>query len=72
MVGETESKAAVPGTIRGDYSHVSYDYANKKKIVVKNVVHASASKEDAKKEISLWFSIEDLCNYKTVHEEHTF
>lgn len=71
MVGPTEPKSALPGTIRGDYAHVSYDYANSKDIVAKNLIHASASKEDAKKEVGLWFSKGELHNYKTVHEKHT-
>lgn len=28
MVGATEPKSALPGTIRGDYAHVSYGYAD--------------------------------------------
>ena len=31
MVGTTEPKAAAPGTIRGDYSHVSFKHADEKK-----------------------------------------
>ncbi|MDQ5938907.1 MAG: nucleoside-diphosphate kinase, partial [Patescibacteria group bacterium] len=32
MVGDTEPKKAAPGTIRGDYAHVSYGYADKNEI----------------------------------------
>jgi len=71
MVGPTEPKNALPGTIRGDYSHVSYSYADEKGIAIKNIIHASGNSEEAKKEISLWFSVEELHNYKTVHEIHT-
>lgn len=70
MVGETEPRAAKPGTIRGDYAHVSYGYADDKKIGVKNLIHASASASDAKKEIDLWFSPEELHSYRTVHDAH--
>src|SRR3989338_1067598 len=28
IVGGTEPRTAAPGTIRGDYSHISYDYAD--------------------------------------------
>ena len=72
MVGPTEPKAAPPGTIRGDFSHVSYDWANGNEIVVKNIIHASSSKEDAEGELSLWFDESELCNYRSVHETHTF
>jgi len=70
MVGPTEPKQAAPGTIRGDYSHYTYKLADKNKIAVKNLIHASANKKDAEYEIKLWFSIEDLFKYKTVHEVH--
>tara|TARA_Y100000310_G_scaffold340855_1_gene438057 strand:+ start:2603 stop:3091 length:489 start_codon:yes stop_codon:yes gene_type:complete len=71
MVGPTEPKKAAPGTIRGDYAHYTYGLADKKKIAVRNIVHASANTKDAELEIGLWFSIEDLHNYETVHEKFT-
>lgn len=71
MVGPTEPKEALPGTIRGDYSHVSYSYADNKGIAIKNIIHASGNSKEAEKEVSLWFSAEELHNYKTVHEIHT-
>ena len=43
MVGTTIPSEAAPGTIRGDYSHVTREYGNEKGTGVKNVVHASAS-----------------------------
>lgn len=70
MVGSTEPRAAAPGTIRGDFSHVSYAYADSKKAPVKNLVHASSSKDDAAAEIKLWFSPKELHSYKTVHDIH--
>ncbi len=70
MVGSTEPKSAAPGTIRGDFSHMSYSYADSKKVPVKNLVHASSSKEDAASEIRLWFSPKELHSYKTVHDIH--
>ncbi len=70
LVGETEPKNALPGTIRGDFCHISYAYSDKKKIVAKNVVHASSNKKDAENEIKLWFSDSELYNYETVHEKH--
>lgn len=70
LVGATEPKAAAVGTIRGDYTHMSYGHADEKKIVTKNVVHASSSPEDASKEIALWFSIDEFHDYKTAHQEH--
>ncbi len=72
IVGATEPRQAAPGTIRGDYSHVSYKYADDKKMVVRNIIHASSSPEDAKSEIALWFNIEELQKYETVHDKHLF
>jgi len=72
LVGETEPKKAAPGTIRGDFTHVSYAHSDKHKKVVKNVIHASADAKDAKNELKLWFDKDELHSYKTVHEIHTF
>ncbi len=71
MVGATEPKSAAPGTIRGDLSHVSYSYADNKGIGIKNVVHASADKGDAEKELGLWFDDEEIYDYRNVHDAHT-
>ena len=71
MVGDTEPQKALPGTIRGDYAHMGFDYANKEGIGVPNVVHASGNKEEANMEIAHWFSNSELFTYKTVHEEFT-
>jgi len=72
MVGATEPHKAAPGTIRGDYAHVSSEYANSKKTGVKNLVHASGNKEEADVEVNLWFSPKELHTYKTVHDIHVF
>jgi len=71
MVGGTEPKSAQPGTIRGDFAHVSYEYADKKRIAIKNLIHASGNKAEAKAEVQLWFKKEEIHSYKTVHEKHT-
>lgn len=68
ITGTTEPKAATPGTIRGDFAHVSFSYADNKEIAVKNIIHASANKEDAESEVKLWFKPEELHSYKTVHD----
>lgn len=72
IVGDTEPKKALPGTIRGDFSHVSYEYCDDKKCVVKNVIHASADKNDAERELKLWFNDSELHNYSSVHDKHIF
>ena len=72
IVGSTEPSKALPGTIRGDFAHHAYEYADKKGIAIKNLIHASDSKASAKKEIELWFDKKELHSYKTVHEMHVF
>ncbi len=72
MIGSTEPKAAQPGTIRGDFSHQSYSWADSQDMVIKNLIHASSSQDDAKREIALWFTSQEVHVYKTVHEKHTF
>ena len=71
MVGDTEPKASSPGTIRGDYAHMSYGHANEHGVGIPNLIHASGSNEEAKLEITLWFSIEELHSYETLHEKFT-
>lgn len=71
MVGPTEPKSAAPGTIRGDYSHMSYGQASSAKRGVPNVLHASADKNEAEKEIDHWFSASELADYDNVHERFT-
>lgn len=72
MVGATEPKSAVPGTIRGDYTHMSYEYANNvSKTSIPNVIHASGDAVEAKQEIAHWFAETELFDYETVYEKHT-
>jgi nucleoside-diphosphate kinase len=71
MVGDTQPKSALPGTIRGDYAHVTYGQASITGRGVANVVHASADPEEAKKEIAHWFSKQEIHNYQAVHEQFT-
>jgi nucleoside-diphosphate kinase len=70
MTGDTEPRAAQPGTIRGDFTHVSFQHADSRKIPVKNVIHASSDREDARREIPLWFGKSEICRYKSVHDMH--
>jgi nucleoside-diphosphate kinase len=70
IVGTTEPREALPGTIRGDFQHISFAYCNdpEVEIVTKNLIHASADKKDAAHEIDLWFRKDELFDYRTVHE----
>jgi nucleoside-diphosphate kinase len=52
MVGATNPKEADIGTIRGDYA---IDTG-------RNIIHASDSAQSAEREISLFFSDEEICD----------
>jgi nucleoside-diphosphate kinase len=67
MVGPTEPKSAQPGTIRGDYAHMSFSHAGVSGRSVPNVVHASADEAEAEKEIAHWFSDSELVDYDATH-----
>lgn len=68
MAGPTMPVAASPGTIRGDYSLDSAAYANDEKRGVMNLVHISATVEEADYEKMLWFTPEEIHTYKRVEE----
>ncbi len=70
ICGPTEPKAALPGTIRGDFSHVSFTYSDVVDQAVRNVVHSSGTRDEAKTEIALWFGEEEIHNYPSVHDIH--
>jgi nucleoside-diphosphate kinase len=72
IVGSTEPKSALPGTIRGDFAQHSYDFADEKGMAIKNLIHASGNVEEANYEVKLWFAPDELHTYKTVHEIHVF
>lgn len=71
MVGATEPKSSAPGTIRGDYAHVSFAHADKEKVGIPNIIHASGDAEEAKQEIAHWFSESELYEYGVAHEQFT-
>jgi nucleoside-diphosphate kinase len=70
MVGSTYPDQAAPGTIRGDYAHMSKGYANDRKIAVANLVHASGNAEEAAAEIDVWFAKEEIHEYKSTAERY--
>ena len=70
LVGSTYPDQAAPGTIRGDFAHMSRAYANAHGIAVANLVHASGKPEEAEHEIGVWFSKEELHDYRTVAQQY--
>ncbi len=71
MVGTTEPKSALPGTIRGDYAHVSFAYADKVTQGIANLIHASGDPAEGKKEIAHWFKPAEIYSYEAAHEKFT-
>lgn len=67
MVGDTQPKTALPGTIRGDYAHVNYSQPAEAGLGVPNIVHASATPEEAEQEIAHWFAESELYDYEVSH-----
>jgi nucleoside-diphosphate kinase len=71
IVGATEPKSAAPGTIRGDYAHMSYGHGDEVNKALPNIVHASGNSEEAAQEIPLWFNDDELYDYGVLHEKFT-
>ncbi|MEI6528631.1 MAG: nucleoside-diphosphate kinase [bacterium] len=69
LTGGTEPLTSDVGTIRGDFVTDSYAIAGLDDRAVRNLVHASSSIDDANKEIALWFSPEELLNYRLIQDE---
>ncbi len=69
MVGPTDPKESLPGTIRGDFTHVSRTHAVEAGRTLPNLIHASANKEEAKQELDLWFDEGSIYSYRTPHQE---
>ena len=71
IIGTTEPRQASPGTIRGDYAMTeSYDLANDKNRVLRNLAHASDSVETAKREINIWFTKKEIHSYRKELDKH--
>jgi len=64
LVGNTLPYKAEPGTIRGDFSSDSPDLANRERRSIRNLVHASDSPEEARREISYWFKEGEVFSYR--------
>lgn len=58
LVGTTLGREAEGGSIRGDFG-MSQQY---------NLIHASSSEEDAKREIEILFNVDEIFNYSSVFE----
>lgn len=68
MVGKTDPKDSLPGTIRGDYTHITRAYTNPRGATLPNILHASGDVDEARQELKLWFEDGELYEYKTALE----
>ncbi len=68
LCGHTLPLISAPGTIRGDFSYDSSYLANSNKRPIKNLIHASGTKDEAEYEIPLWFDKSEIHTYKRVGE----
>lgn len=62
LTGATNSREALPGTIRGDFSMSGQE----------NVIHASSSIEDAEVEVKRFFTPEEICEWTPLLTPHLY
>jgi len=72
LSGNTIPVLALPGTVRGDFSHDTIDLANEQNRPLRNIIHASDSPEDGEKEVNLWFTKEELFSYEPAGEKFMY
>lgn len=68
MTGGTEPLSSDVGTIRGDFVLDSYQISDVSDRAIRNIVHASGTPDEAKKEIDLWFKPEEVLNYRLIQD----
>lgn len=69
LVGSTEPSTSDVGTIRGDYTIDSYALSSIDNRAVRNLIHCSDKPEEAKREIAIWFTPEEIISYRLVAEQ---
>jgi nucleoside-diphosphate kinase len=67
--GSTNPSDADIGSIAGDYTVDSYQLADWAGRSIRNLVHASGSVEEAKREIKLWFEEDEVLDYDLAIEK---
>jgi len=69
LTGPTNIDEATPGTIRGDFSHDTFELANRSNRPNLTIVHATDDTKEAQKEIDFWFSPDEIHAYKKPEED---
>lgn len=72
LAGHTLPVFAEMGTVRGDFSVDSPSVANIEKRAIHNIMHASETPEEADNEIGLWFTKDEIHEYKRAEEDIMF
>jgi nucleoside-diphosphate kinase len=72
LAGHTLPAKAAVGTIRGDFSVDTPAIANVQGRALHNLFHASETPEEAANEIKLWFTDQEIHEYKRVAEDVMF
>jgi len=67
--GETNPLTADVGTITADFTIDSYMISDASNRAVRNLVHASSSKEEAEREIKIWFKRKEIFDYELAIEK---
>jgi len=69
LVGGTEPLSSDVGTIRGDFVLDSYAMSDSDGRSLRNLIHASGNVDEAKQEIDLWLTEEEIISYNLVQEK---
>ncbi|MEA1963250.1 MAG: nucleoside-diphosphate kinase [Patescibacteria group bacterium] len=69
ITGSTAPLLADVGTIRGDLTLDSFALADTDQRSVRNLIHASGTVEEAKKELKIWFEDEEILKYTHLQEK---
>jgi len=69
IVGNTEPLSAEMGSIRGDLALDTYRLSDVEERPIRNLVHASGNKEEAEKEIKIWFNDNEIMTYTLIIEK---
>lgn len=69
IVGHGNPLGADVGTIRADFTIESYVIADETDRAARNLVHASSSPDEAKREIAVWFDEKEIVDYDLAIEK---
>ncbi len=68
IVGTTDPTTSDVGTIRGDYQIDSYTLSDAEQRGIRNILHCSDQPSEAQREIGIWFTPEEISQYRHINE----